>query len=179
MQLCTSISKLFSSCGFFPSLSSTSDPPPPPSYAPPSNATSKLCPSLIWQPSQFWRHLSDLIAIIIIRRPQSVERYINWEVPLGTCFCQLFSVKVIFQFNRWWLRMRKGKVMPTRLWFQVLSCRCWIYEYIWSIWAYMLWYLEERWRVVRMRLRIHIRFGFYSNSGRGRYSQEGIHSYTR
>ena len=77
---------------FFPSLSSTSDPPPPPSYAPPSNATSKLCPSLIWQPSQFWRHLSDLIAIIIIRRPQSVERYINWEVPLGTCLCQLFYI---------------------------------------------------------------------------------------
>ena len=59
---------------------------------------------------------------------------------------------------------------------------CWswwpqcIREYIWSICACRRWYLKERCRGARMRWRIHIREGFYSNSGWGRSSREGTHT---
>ena len=178
MQLCTLIfSKLFSSGGFFfKSIQQFWSP-----------STSKQC-HLQAMP------LPHLATFPVLEAPlrsyrdhyhqaASVRRKVyKLGGTTGNMFVPIilnFLSKSSFSFkNRRRLRMIKGKVMLTGLWFQVLSCRCWIYEYIWSIWAYMLWYLEERWRVVRMRLRIHIRFAFYSNSGRGRYSEEGIHSYT-
>ena len=71
---------------------------------------------------------------------------------------------------------RFDQVFTNCAWEPCWSCPQCICEYIWSICACRRWYLKERCRGARMRWRIHIREGFYSNSGWGRSSREGTHT---